>query len=1765
MYDFSDEEEATLPLPRQWIRAMDTSGNIIYKDLRNGNEAEEHPFILQGLDAARKLPLPVGWIVKETVLNNGIKDYFYCNPLFDFCGWDPPQFRSCLAECLKKNGYPEAAVAVMEHPNNQLPNHPGALPLMKSTQAPLMNRAFSDSPSPTAVLDEPSVEIESSNTDPVDRSTARNVDWMELMQHLGTLEEPRSAFPPPPHPSPSPPSYPPTDEDDDLLSAVDQYDKFTERTDNESLYSLTSRRSRRSDKWLELLNQKQANASSSTKRLTTSDLKANHRPLSRLQPEEVISIKSLNRLIAFQIDSNERCHELLLQVRAQLCQRSNITCHLLVYHPLDSDVGSLDTNTLCDHPYQFDQVNTLVTLAEDLVSFLRHNVELLVMALASMSPNSPELLLTSYTILHRLLHPFSSESSMTTSFLLESLNHQIDQTCVRLPQNLFRHPKNGGQEILFVSLLTNCLLDETREQYQPLLRPVFSYHPSSTSSSWPDFSLSLFGLLLRAYGIRRDVTCFFRLIWKPALPALCAVIESNKSPTAPPMTSVGPPPPRHQRPDHLLDHVTFGKLIPIATRLIECAFLDESLLLYPAAATAIIRCLGDLCGSEAVFLYLLEFLLMPNLTKLLLGDVESLDNEEPLRYQTLWNHSEKYFDHRNWWPVAGQSFIESSNHQLITIIDSTGMLLWCVWRIFVCSLFSTNEMLTNFSVKAFFAPLALTASFSGLSETKLRTVLLRIRAKVTKGCESLLQMPLDAEGSSFLQLQTGQQQQEEGLGLLRSKSRHFSHLLRNRLASLMVKPPEALTATVVSRHDTMILFDSISFICEEHLDELERQHEQRPPEASGFHQLQRLRQQTTAYLNLCDQLEDQHVDVDAEDIMLLWRTPPPRDWRGWEPSPPLPLHHMEEIDDMSVFTHDSYPPPPPPPLPDSQMDLRYSFEQLQRGYSLSLRYISSLSLMLHHLRTHKHSPHALVPLCTLLDSEEWFHCPEVDISCPLAQEDDSYHRLTESHSLKLRPNHFGIELDSQEQQLQRRGQKGREEFVPLRSQLNEFFDSFRFQNSSRSAGANTSLEIIHRPHSRTRRHHLIRPSPTPHPALLQYIDQRQPTHSKPKVSYRERKEPTKITLPESSSLLVPTESLIQQKQSRRTFADREKEFMTSLRTPIPQTQPSLTTQQHRPSLSYPLRHENIVRQFEAAQPFPEHLRKRLQGGGRQQEEDEKEGNSRDRSPSPLSDRRRRVGGGTGTGTGRCKERKMPIPLDNSSNTIFAPTESRLRQLNQAENRLNDELSVEQEKGWKNLLRSYDQMSDASSSVRSRSKPFKPSGAGYVARDSPIPLRSPGPGSEHSHRSSGQPTHIGTMTPFTHLLQSRGIDMKSFLTKLDNAAESSSSSSSIVASETSSRGSERPQPIYHEKVSEELPRDSLPLPLQEPDPLRGLRKRQRQFNEPSRPRLAVETMQRADGQLPQPSSLSSSHSPSHEEQEQEQQEEDQKLAPTDSPSTSQSSSSVLFPGLQEAEIFDLSFDDPTMSLGKILSAAKTQHWMNARGGRPSNLQKRLQQRTHLEPQPSSERSQGASEPSPLPIPSPQPEPLRVVVEIPQSSPGSAAPSAALATAPQVQSPHPSRDLSSPPLSPRSSRYSSPGPEGKSPLVELPEPTSPSSPTTLPRSIPGADLEAVLPITRHHSHPATDDATAASDQPEDPLPASHDQSFHSEDSPPPVKRVPLLKKQHSMTPVELRGLLVRGYEVVKVHTPSSPSVLTHSLLARHGGVPQAQGGVLRPCHQ
>lgn len=228
------------------------------------------------------------------------------------------------------------------------------------------------------------------------------------------------------------------------------------------------------------------------------------------------------------------------------------------------------------------------------------------------------------------------------------------------------------------------------------------------------------------------------------------------------------------------------------------------------------------------------------------------------------------------------------------------------------------------------------------------------------------------------------------------------------------------------------------------------------------------------------------------------------------------------------------------------------------------------------------------------------------------------------------------------------------------------------------------------------------------------------------------------------------------------------------------------------------------------------------------------------------------------------------------------------------------------------------------------------------------------------------------------------------------------------------------------------------------------------------------------------------------------------------STEYDDSSILFPGLNgegdgENDIFEFSFEN-AKGLGKILSAAKTEHAISER---PLNLQKRLMEKNHPICHP--------IEAEPKNSPSSQSQDIPPAVDSP-----------AIPDADHSLQSEPSVDSES-------------SLEGNKPHMETHSSSVPESPSNL-----GPLPHMELPISRiYRSSLDSKDSLADDSISSPPIPSSAETTPLPEGSSP--KRIPILRKQLSLTPNDLRTQLVRGFEVVKVSFLPSISIhLTLSLL-------------------
>jgi len=1125
MYDITDEEEEALPLPVQWTRGMDLSGDVKYKNLKFGSESEEHPFIIQALNAARRLPLPPGWVVKKTLTEDGEEDFYFCEPESGLSGWDPPQLRECLGNILRRDGFTGAADRI----------HPPATPQQDADQTPPLDDEESDQEQEPEEKDEPV------DTPPVSDTGA--VDWTKLQENL--MEQTGGDFQDQEFPSVDPLDQskhhhhefhdhdePYRDHQQEQGQGLDHH-----RGAGGSLYpsSVASTKSKRSQKWREI-KQYQSAQKSAKKPPSAGDV-------SKRNPA-AITQQSVRALAAGVLEDNEKVHVLLMELREEFAHRRGLTCNLLF-----SNDNLNATNTPGAGVYPQDTVNALLRLGTELAGLVVGQPALVVRSIAALEQDYSEVDLIVYIVLHRMLHPFSSDNSRTTALLLEALNYQIEhapwdpEDDTFAPQSVvssvYSYPSHVPRKVKLPActeqhaLLCMLLLGVQESKHvpffwKPLHRPFlrdYSYpeqHPSDSpgaesghATRAPAYQETVLTSLLKSYGMRRDVSLFYRMVWRQVLPAIAGAVESSVGLSSAQSSDTIPT-------------STFSKLISLASRIIESAMLDDVSVIFPATATAMARCIAETCGKDGMYTYLLNYLLLPNLVKLLLGDNDCAENEDVYKQSLLSSLANKYFNYHEWWPTSA-SFVENKNTNKIRVTDSAGVLIWCVWRIFTCAVFTEPSELTIFSAAKFFSNIGINETYTEVADTRIRNVVTRMRLKIEKGCQCLLKLPLDAQGSDFLE--------ETSFGnRVKLHTKSMGALLNKRIHDLMLKPSEMQNAVVISRQDTIVIFDALAFVLEAQQVKYQRESagtetdeedcvtEWRPPL-----DVDEVLLDIQDYLGMCDAMDEMLVEeaagrqgaqeLNVEDVLLLWSelesrhetermdyeyeydehsyggdesllgnvdrernasSPHIMDTRR-EDNPPdgpppimLPPYPYEDeayhslsqrsagdgddfdddfLDDVTMFS--DIPPPPDGPALDTA---EYQHDQLCRGAALQQRYIASLLAMLRRIRADEPCN-----LTSLLENDAWFYSPEVDISHRLAvNHNNIFDKYTSSSFTKSRPNAAGALMPKDV--TSRAVGKGKDrsdlgDYTGLANTQKNFFNSLRFSDARPRANTRTSVDI----------------------------------------------------------------------------------------------------------------------------------------------------------------------------------------------------------------------------------------------------------------------------------------------------------------------------------------------------------------------------------------------------------------------------------------------------------------------------------------------------------------------------------------------------------------------------------------------------------------------------------------------------------------------------------------------------------------------------------
>jgi hypothetical protein len=474
--------------------------------------------------------------------------------------------------------------------------------------------------------------------------------------------------------------------------------------------------------------------------------------------------------------ANERVHELLIQLRAKIATAEGTDCRVMqndettvvrVNGPQDMAALAGAPQTAADAAVGGAKktIQDLTVLGADIMSELRHHPEYVISAMALCDPLATGMSQIAFTTLHRLLHPLSTDSSLTTLFLLQCINFQIEE--IIAIGHLFPEldKKKLASRALYVSDPKTAL------HWNPLAQPL-PVVPATQSET-------VLSCALRTYAIRRDVSLFFRCAWKPILHSISDVTKSS--------TVDG--------------SRTWNNLVLTACRIIECTFNEAVITSWPPSATAVARSLFQIGGNDALHYYLFNYLILPNILRLLSGDHSGMENERTIRLDGIGAFSERYYNIDSWWPLEG---IEKAPYNPVTA------LVWVLWKFYIGAALINQADIEVLYADDFFRGYPATLSTAGVKDKKLRIMLLRCQRRIDHGCQCLLRMPLDMHGSSFLNIDP-----ETALRDLGDISQTIpKKSMEKRMASIVLKPRELVGLTIVGRHEIANIFSDVGVALE---------------------------------------------------------------------------------------------------------------------------------------------------------------------------------------------------------------------------------------------------------------------------------------------------------------------------------------------------------------------------------------------------------------------------------------------------------------------------------------------------------------------------------------------------------------------------------------------------------------------------------------------------------------------------------------------------------------------------------------------------------------------------------------------------------------------------------------------------------------------------------------------------------------------------------------------------------------------------------------
>ena len=396
--------------------------------------------------------------------------------------------------------------------------------------------------------------------------------------------------------------------------------------------------------------------------------------------------------------------------------------------------------------------------ASSIVTEILRQPRLIVESVASIASNgssssSASQSTVAFIAMNRILHPYFTNSSSTTSLLIEAIIHQSEQSRCMQYDNADKDDHRRIAASLFI---------QHAKIWSPLVHPL-PVIPNVQSETF-------LTTILKLYAVRVDVTAFFRSLWSPVLPSVVAIINNTT--------------------ENVEDGVSFDlkSIVKVAMRLLSHTFSEKSIISFPSPAVAVCRALYTLCGNTGVYIYLFDLLVLPNLVKILsLSEYDNVGSNVMKQF-----HS--YYTQKSWW-------FDSNYGSECNPVSS---LIWTTWKLFTGAVHTDDALLSVLSSRNFFSDGPI-SDISSMPDQRLRNVLSFLKRTLSKSWQLLLHLPLDEKGCEIFDTDA-----LSAATNLKIALPHLAHDLDRRMNTLFEKTTEIIGTLVISRYEASTFFDAVS-------------------------------------------------------------------------------------------------------------------------------------------------------------------------------------------------------------------------------------------------------------------------------------------------------------------------------------------------------------------------------------------------------------------------------------------------------------------------------------------------------------------------------------------------------------------------------------------------------------------------------------------------------------------------------------------------------------------------------------------------------------------------------------------------------------------------------------------------------------------------------------------------------------------------------------------------------------------------------------------